>query len=154
MNLRAERRGAVKQHNLIHFIEEGFPFHKHLGVKVDSISDEFVRLYIPFKEELVGHVKRSMIHGGVISSLVDICAGFAVWTHCKHDDNVATITLSVDYLRPALANTIYAEAKVRLLGNKVGNAHVIVWTADNPDVHVAEGRGVYNIKRGSSTGKA
>ncbi len=129
------------------FIETGFPFHKFLGVKVDKIGEESVRLYIPFKEELIGHAESSMIHGGVISTLADICGGFAVWTRCERNDFVATITLSVDYLRPAAARALYAEAKVRLLGNKVGNAHVVIWSEGEPDVHVAEGRGVYNIKR-------
>jgi len=129
------------------FIETGFPFHKFLGVKVDKIEEDCVRLYIPFKEELIGHAGSAMIHGGVISTLADICAGFAVWTRCERNDFVTTITLSVDYLRPAAACALYAEAKVRLLGNKVGNSHVVIWSEKEPDVHVAEGRGVYNIKR-------
>lgn len=131
------------------FIETGFPFHAQLGVKVDVIEPELVRLFIPFKPELIGHAKRAMIHGGVISSLVDICAGFAVWTRCKPEDHVSTITMSVDYLRPAPAGDVYAEARVRLVGNRVGNARVEVWIGDNRAETVAEGRGVYNIKRGS-----
>ncbi len=130
------------------FIESGFPFHQHLGIKVDKIDEESVRLFIPFKDELIGHAEYAMIHGGVISTLADICGGFAVWTRCDKDDFVVTITLSVDYLRPALAKDLYAEATVRLLGNKVGNAHVVIWSKGAPDLHVAEGRGVYNIKRG------
>lgn len=129
------------------FIEKGFPFHQLLGVKVGKIKEESVQLFIPFKEELIGHSESMMIHGGVISTLADICGGFAVWTRCERDDFVATITLSVDYLRPAAARDLYAEARVRLLGNKVGNAHVVIWSEGEPNVHVAEGRGVYNIKR-------
>lgn len=129
------------------FIETGFPFHKYLGVKVDTIENEFVRLCIPFKQELIGHTASAILHGGVISTLVDICGGFAVWIRCEPSDFIATITLSVDYLRPAPARTIYAEARVRLLGNKVGNAHVVIWSEGEPDIHIAEGRGVYNIKR-------
>ncbi|MGE4423063.1 MAG: PaaI family thioesterase [Pseudodesulfovibrio sp.] len=129
------------------FIERGFPFHQLLGVKVDKIDEESVRLHIPFKDDLIGHAESAMIHGGVISTLADICGGFAVWTRCERDDFVATITLSVDYLRPAAARDLYAEATVRLLGNKVGNAHVVIWSEGDPDKHVAEGRGVYNIRR-------
>lgn len=129
------------------FIESGFPFHTFLGVKVDKIDEESVRLYVPFKEELIGHAESAMIHGGVISTLADICGGFAVWTRCERSDFVATITLSIDYLRPAAAQDLYAEAAVRLLGNKVGNAHIVLWSRGDPDVHVAEGRGVYNIRR-------
>lgn len=137
----------MDKHRLQEFIETGFPFHVMLGVKVDSLDQGRVRLFVPFRDSLVGHAKSRMIHGGVISTLVDICGGFAVWTRCKPEDNIVTITLSVDYLRPAMASDLYAEATIRLLGNKVGNSHVVVWSADRPDVHVAEGRGVYNIRR-------
>ncbi|EPR41104.1 phenylacetic acid degradation-related protein [Desulfovibrio sp. X2] len=133
--------------HLQEFIERGFPFHSLLGIKVDNIEEGSVRLYIPYQEQLLGHASRSMIHGGVISTLVDICGGFAVWTRCTPEDNLVTITLSVDFLRPATGD-LYAEASVRLLGNRVGNSHVVVWSADDPNLHVAEGRGVYNIKRG------
>ncbi|WP_320174988.1 PaaI family thioesterase [Maridesulfovibrio sp.] len=119
------------------FIETEFPFHKFLGIKVDKIETDSVRLYIPFKKELIGHADNEMIHGGVISTLADICGGFAVWTQCERNDFVATITLSVDYLRPATARDLYAEAKVRLLGNKVGNAHISIWSEGAPDVNVA-----------------
>jgi len=41
----------------------------------------------------------------------------------------------------------YAEATVRLLGNRVGNAQVVLWSEGSQEEHVAEGRGVYNIRR-------
>ncbi|TVM36038.1 PaaI family thioesterase [Oceanidesulfovibrio marinus] len=128
-------------------IEERFPFHQLLGIKTDRIEEGRVQLHIPYKEALLGDKDSKRIHGGVISSLMDICGGVAVWTRCKPQDRLVTITLSVDYLHPALAYDLYAEARVRMLGNRVGNAHVVVWTADDPGLHVAEGRGIYNIKR-------
>ncbi|WP_027184429.1 PaaI family thioesterase [Desulfovibrio inopinatus] len=131
------------------FIENGFPFHEFLGIKVDFIEEGRVRLHVPFRPELVGHTTPPMMHGGVMSTIVDICGGFAVWTRCNPKDNLVTITLSIDYLRPAPAADLYAEATIRLLGNRVGNSHVVVWSANAPDLHVAEGRGVYNIKRNS-----
>jgi len=79
---------------------------------------------------------------------VDVCAGFAVWTCCRLEDRIATIDLSVDYLRPALDRDLFAEATVRLLGNRVGNAHAVLWSEGAPDEHVAVGRAVYNIRRG------
>ena len=83
-------------------------------------------LFIPFCEDLIGDARRPAIHGGVISTLGDVCAGVAVWTRCKLDDRIATIDLRVDYLRPATAHDLYAEATERLLGNWVGNAQVVL----------------------------
>ena len=93
-----------------------------LGIRVASIEEGRIRLFIPFREDLIGDARRPAIHGGVISTLADVCAGFAVWTRCRLNDRIATIDLQVDYLRPATAHDLYAEATVRLLGNRVGNA--------------------------------
>ena len=128
--------------------EEGLPFHKHLGIRVEELREGYARLRIPFRPELVGDSRRPALHGGVISTLADVCGGFAIWTCCRLDDRIATIDLGVDYLRPAAAKDLFAEATVRLLGNRVGNAHVVLWSEGAPDQHVAVGRAVYNIRRG------
>ncbi|MDQ7834393.1 MAG: PaaI family thioesterase [Humidesulfovibrio sp.] len=129
-------------------IETGIPFNEVLGIKVDELREGYVRLRVPFRPELLGDTRRPALHGGVISTLVDVAGGFAVWTCCRLDDRIATIDLGVDYLRPAPDRDLVAEATVRLLGNRVGNAHVAVFSADDPDKHVAVGRAVYNIRRG------
>jgi len=128
--------------------EEGLPFNKHLGIRVEELREGYARMRIPFRPELVGDSRRPALHGGVISTLADVCGGFAIWTSCRLDDRIATIDLGVDYLRPATAKDLYAEATVRLLGNRVGNAHVVLWSEGAPDQHVAVGRAVYNIRRG------
>ncbi len=128
--------------------EEELPFNKFLGIQVLEFAEGLARMRLPFKPELIGDPRRPALHGGVISTLVDLCGGFAVWTRCRLDDRLATIDLGVDYLRPAPAAPLIAEGTVRLLGNRVGNAQVIVWSEGAPDEHLAVGRGVYNIRRG------
>ncbi len=132
---------------LSQLIENGLPFQKMLGIKVAEVTVGKVKLYIPFREDLVGDTRRPALHGGVISTLADVCAGFAVWTRCRLDDRIATIDLLVDYLHPATASDLYAEATINRIGNRVGNARVVLWSESNPDQHVAQGRGVYNIRR-------
>jgi uncharacterized protein (TIGR00369 family) len=133
---------------LTELIERGIPFNEVLGIKVVELGEGHVRLRVPYRPELLGDIRRPALHGGVISCLVDVCGGFAVWTCCRLEDRIATIDLGVDYLRPAPDRDLYAEATVRLLGNRVGNAHVVIWSEGEPDKHVAVGRAVYNIRRG------
>lgn len=128
--------------------EEDIPFNKLLGIQVLEFSEGLARMRLPFKPELIGDPRRPALHGGVLSTLVDLCGGFAVWTRCRLDDRLATIDMAVDYLRPAPAAALIAEGTVRLLGNRVGNAQVVVWSEGAPDEHLAVGRGVYNIRRG------
>ena len=133
---------------LTELIEHGIPFNEALGIRVVELREGHVKLRVPYRPELLGDTRRPALHGGVISSLVDVCGGFAVWTCCRLEDRIATIDLGVDYLRPALDRDLMAEATVRLLGNRVGNAHVVLWSDGAPDKHVAVGRAVYNIRRG------
>lgn len=133
---------------LTEIIEDGLPFNKWLGIKVVELGEGAVKLRIPFRPELVGDPRRPALHGGVLSTLVDVTGGFAVWTCCRLEDRIATIDLSIDYLRPAAAEDLCSEATVRLMGNRVGNASVTLWNAGDPGRLVAAGRAVYNIRRG------
>lgn len=129
-------------------IEQKIPFNRHLGVRLVSLEKGICKLMIPFKDEFLGDTRRGALHGGVISMLVDTCGGFAVWSMCAITDRISTIDMRVDYLKPAFASDLVAEAHVRLLGNRVGNASTMLYSASDPSVIVAEGRSVYNIRRG------
>ena len=129
------------------FLNE-IPFHVHLGLEVAEARAGFARLRLPFKPEFIGDARRPALHGGLLSTLVDTCGGIAVWASGDPGDKVATIDLRVDYLRPAPPRELIAEAHVRLLGNRVGNAAIVVYAADDPETPLVEGRGVYNIRKG------
>ncbi len=128
-------------------IENGIPFNVHVGIKVRSLLPGQCSLVVPNRPEVVGDSRRGALHGGVISMLVDTCGGFAVWTLGKPSDRIATIDLRVDYLKPAIHGDLIAESTVKMHGNRVGNVHTIVFTSEDPETIVAEGRSVYNIRR-------
>ncbi|MGE4293179.1 MAG: PaaI family thioesterase [Desulfovibrio sp.] len=127
------------------------PFHVLLGLRVEEIREGYARLRLPFRPEFIGDARRPALHGGLLSTLVDTCGGIAVWASGEPGDRVATIDLRVDYLRPAPAKDLLAEAQVRLMGNRVGNASVVIFAADDPETPLVEGRGVYNVRRGDRT---
>jgi len=127
-------------------MEEHVPFNRMLGMKVVKVARGFVRIEIPFREDLVGDPFRPALHGGVISSLADVAGGSAVWSEIDDDRaRVATIDLRVDYLRPGKLETLVAEANVVRAGNRVGVADVRVFHPSNEADTIATGKGVYNI---------
>ncbi len=128
-------------------LEDELPFNVHLGLRVETLEPGHAVLRLPFRPEFVGDTRRPALHGGVISMLVDTCGGTAVWASCGLNDRVATIDMRVDYLRPAPEDDLIATATVSLMGNRVGNSHVLVHSASDMEHAVAEGRGVYNIRR-------
>lgn len=133
--------------NIQQTIEQKIPFHSFLGLIVEEIRPGYARLRLPFRPEFIGDPRRPAIHGGVIATLVDTCAGSTVWASGSPDDQVATIDMRVDYLRPAEPADLMAIGTLKLLGNRVGNATVQVFSQNNPQLVIAEGRGVFNIRK-------
>jgi uncharacterized protein (TIGR00369 family) len=132
---------------LLGLLQEVIPFNKFLGITIDEARTGYVRLQLPFRAELIGDASRPALHGGVISTLIDTCGGFAVWTQLRIEDRVSTIDLRVDYLAPGAPEALVAEATVVRVGNRVGVVDVRCWQPSAPSRTVATGKAVYNIKR-------
>jgi uncharacterized protein (TIGR00369 family) len=132
---------------MVRFMEREIPFNEHMGVEVVEIRPGYASLKVQYKDQLLGDAKRPALHGGVISALVDACGGLAVWSNFTLSERIATIDLRVDFLRPAGKDRLTAESFVRLLGNRVGNVSTLVYSGEDRQRPVAEGRSVYNIRR-------
>lgn len=130
------------------FMAEGIPFNRFLGLRVDELGDGHARLSVPFRPEFIGDPVRPALHGGVISALIDTCGGAAVWTTCGAHDRVSTIDLRVDYLLPGRGETLVAEGRVIRAGNRVAVVAIRAFHPSEPGATVADGKGVYNVKRG------
>lgn len=128
-------------------VQEFIPFNKFLGIEIESANKGAVRLALPYRPEYIGDASRPALHGGVISTLIDTCGGFAVWTTISLEDRVSTIDLRVDYLSPGAPEKLVADGTVVRVGNRVGVVDIRVFQPSAPDRTVATGKAVYNIKR-------
>lgn len=125
--------------------EESIPMHKFLGLKIELLEKNFVRISVPFREELVGDFRNNRWHGGVIATVMDSVGGVIGATHFTSlEDKIATIDLRVDYLRGAAPEPIMVEGKIIRFGNRILVARM---KAFQNDKLIAEGKGVYNFVR-------
>ena len=86
------------------------------------------------RPELIGNPRRQILHGGVISAVLDVAAGFAIHLAVgkSREENssegsfpsIGTIDLHVDYLRPGRGKHFIATGRVVRLGNRVAVAHM------------------------------
>lgn len=132
------------------WFEQGIPYNKMLGLKVDHIARGECTLRIPWRHELIGDVGRPALHGGVTSMIADTAGGCACFTMLERPtDRVSTVDLRVDYLRPGRAQDVVCRAKIVRVGNRVGVARMEVFSgdADEDAEPIATGQGVYNILR-------
>ncbi len=114
--------------------ETGVPFNKLLGLKVESVDPAAAKFRFDMRPDLIGNARRQILHGGVIASVLDVVAGFAIHLavitqraeggHESHFPTIGTIDLRVDYLRPGRGNHFIATGRVVRLGNRVAVAHM------------------------------
>ena len=113
--------------------EEAVAFNRVLGLKVESLDVAAPKLRFDMKPELIGNPRRQILHGGVISAVLDVAAGFAIHLavgqsrseepHDSQFPSIGTIDLRVDYLRPGRGKYFIATGRVVRLGNRVAVAH-------------------------------
>jgi len=134
---------------------EKIPFNSLLGLRIESMSPEGVTVAFRMRDELMGHRKRRMVHGGVISSVIDVTGGLVAFMGAqeKMDETlearlerfgrVSTIDLRVDFLRPGTGTTFTATAHALRTGNKVAVTRTEL-TNDAGEL-IAVGTGSYTV---------
>ena len=77
------------------------PHARALGMELVEATPGVVEIAMPWNPDFVGDPRTGVLHGGVISALMDTCCGAAVLTHPDRPTTTATIDLRIDYLRAA-----------------------------------------------------
>src|SRR5271165_4782431 len=90
------------------------PFHAWLGVRLLSLDPSEIAITMPWRGEFVSEPTTGYAHGGILASLIDLAADYAVAAHLGR--SVPTIDLRVDYHRAASPGTLTARAAVIKLG--------------------------------------
>lgn len=88
------------------------PWANEMGFEVTRIEKGHIWGRQPFSEHLIGDPETRVIHGGVITTLLDNLCGTACAATLKEFRFVATLDLRIDYMRPAESDRdILAEAE-------------------------------------------
>ncbi|MEF8855490.1 MAG: hotdog fold thioesterase [Haloarculaceae archaeon] len=116
------------------------PFHEHHDVEVLMATSRRAETKLPFEEALIGDPDRGAIHGGVVSSLVDLTGAAVFSGRCR--SLTPTIDLRVDFLEKAGRDALFANATVERVGSSIGVARIAVESGDSI---CATGTGVYRL---------
>jgi len=136
--------------------ENKLPFNKVLGLRIDRLEPGNVRVVFDMKPELVGNYVHGVLHGGVVSSVLDATGGIVASIgvveklQTRPPDEIAqgiskvgTIDLRVDYLRPGLGQSFHANGTVMRSGRKV--TVVRMELHNDADKLIAVGTGTYIV---------
>ena len=86
---------------------EGIPQGQALGIKFVSVDRGKATFALPYNTKIIGDPTTRVIHGGAITTLLDQVSGLAATAAIVAEENnisisnVATLDLSIDYMRPA-----------------------------------------------------
>jgi uncharacterized protein (TIGR00369 family) len=133
------------------------PFNQMLGLKLDHLDGHTVTMSFSMKNDLIGNFLHGILHGGVISSVLDMAGGMAVMAsavhkhpHCTPDQLAAivgkcsTIDLHISYLRPGRGEQFIAKANLIKSGSSVSFAHMELFNQD--ETLIATANGTYLLK--------
>jgi uncharacterized protein (TIGR00369 family) len=123
------------------------PFHEFLQIDLTGFDREAgtAEFTIPFKEAYRRTQGKEGIHGGVLASIIDVTADFALAV-AMNKMGFPTIDLRVDYLRMAGDGDLTAKARTIKKGRTIGVADVEVFDAKGR--LCAVGRGAYATAAG------
>lgn len=91
---------------------ESSPFVAQLGLELEALEPGTARMRLPYSESLP--TMGDVVHGGAISSLIDTAAAAAAWSGAEVPEKIraSTVGITVDFLSPARAQDVVAEARV------------------------------------------
>ena len=101
------------------------PFYRLLGMEVVDIKENYSRLRIPFKKELLQI--QGVAHGGVVASIADAAVAIALFSLVDLNDILSTIELKVNYLAPIKSGEIIAEGRIIHKGSRIAVGEADVW---------------------------
>jgi uncharacterized protein (TIGR00369 family) len=101
-------------------IREAFkavPYAHFLGIELGELRRGEATLHLDMRDEL--RRNGGIAHGGVVASLADTAAAFAMLTLSEAGHSSATIDLTIHYLRPLVKGRVTARARVLRAGRRV-----------------------------------
>jgi acyl-CoA thioesterase len=127
--------------SLLNWMETKNPFWSLLGMEILEIKKGWAKIRLPFSEKLANGI--GVAHGGAIFSPADSAVGMALIGLINKDENISTLEMKINYLRPFTSGEIVAEAKIVHKGTMTAIGDVDV--RDEKDNLIAKGLVTYAI---------
>ena len=118
-------------------------FHQWLGLQVLEAGEDGIAVKATWREEWIVNPQRGYTHGGILATLVDVVADYAL--AAQLGGPAPTVDLRVDYHKPAMQGDLTVKAKVVRRGGSFACCEAQVY--DDKGELVASGRGTYAVPK-------
>ncbi|WP_306016893.1 PaaI family thioesterase [Oceanicaulis sp. MMSF_3324] len=138
-----------KLDTLAGLLVDGSPHALALGMKLVRVSPGEAVIRAPYQAESIGDPETGVMHGGVVTALLDHACGTAAFAGLGGDQAVATLDLRLDYMRPAKPGCdVVAEAKTIKVSGLIAFVSAIAHDGDENDP-VATAHAAFMVTRAS-----
>lgn len=116
------------------FLLSAVPHANALNMHMVTIESGKAVCRIPYSEELIGNPDTRVIHGGVITALLDNACGIAIGSMTRLLGQIATLDLRIDYMKSAMPEQdIFAFAECFKVTRNIAFARGIAYHTDQSD---------------------
>ena len=113
------------------------PFFRFIDFTIIRVDDDDILASMVQSERHIGNPVIGSFHGGITASFMEAIASVSV----SQNWDILTpkpINLTIDYLRPALAGTLFTRAEISKKGRRMASIETVAWQ-DDADTPVAKG---------------
>lgn len=120
-----------------------------MDLKIEKVAIDGVLVRMPFNPSFCADADRTLLHGGVLTALLDSVFGLANFVAIDGISSMATLDLRIDYLRPARSRAdvmVRAECyrQTRHIAFNTGS----IWFDESDQAEVARGSASFALTRG------
>ena len=109
MSATARSRPVWQDHRLD--VLMGTELHRHMGLREADPQDPGAGLVLDVTPELANNSQ--MLHGGLVATMLDVAAAYAIFPILADNEVVLTNSLSISYLRPVpVGSRVWARGDV------------------------------------------
>lgn len=106
------------------------PFSETLNITGTEAEPGQATLYMEIKRDKHMNTNQTL-HGGVTASLLDTASGMSVRTLLDETETIATVNLSINFLKPGFSGKLTAKGRVKSKGKKMATVEAEVFDEKN-----------------------
>ena len=131
---------------------DAVPHNRALGIEIVDLTPGTAIFRMPYDARFVGNPDTGVLHGGVLTAMLDACCGASVIASLGRPAPIATLDLRIDYLRPATPHKdIFSRATCYRTTRNVAFTRAVAYHDDADDpIASAAGTFMLSTKAGKS----